>query len=76
MQRAASAQQRSLQLSRDIEGMQQQLAATKATLQQLLPIKQAATVRERPLRSMKNCNSLKVPVAAEQLAEHILRQLR
>jgi hypothetical protein len=53
--------------------MQQQLSATKATLQ---PIKQAATVREMPLRLMKKCNSLKVPVAAEQLAQHILRQLR
>jgi len=56
--------------------MQQQLTATKATLQQLLPIKHAATVRERPLSVMKNCNSVKVPVAAEQLAEHVARQLR
>jgi hypothetical protein len=44
-ERAALAQQRSQQLSRDIERMRQQLTSTHAQLQQLLPLKPAAAVR-------------------------------
>ena len=46
-ERATLAQQRSQQLSRDIERMQLQLTSAKHQLQQLLPIKNAATVRLR-----------------------------
>ncbi len=46
-ERATLAQQRSQQLSRDLERMRLQLTAAKQQLLQLLPIKNAATVRLR-----------------------------
>lgn len=44
-ERTTLAQQRSQQLSRDIDSMRLQLTATKHQLLQLVPIKNAATVR-------------------------------
>ncbi len=46
-ERATLAQQRSQQLSRDIERMRLQLTTAQQQLLQLLPIRNAATVRLR-----------------------------